>query len=249
MTTSYDPFSLQGKTILVTGASSGIGKATAIECSKMGASVIITGRNKVRLDETFDQLYENQNKKILCDLSSDEGIKNLIDSIPKLDGIVLAAGIVEMLPATFATKDKITKIYSTNLFSPIEILRSVIRKKLYNKPFSAVGISSISSNVVTPANGIYGSGKAALTSFFRYFAYEMAAKGVRINTISPGMIHTPMHTEGVVEKERLEEEVDRIPMKRWGLPIEIAQAAVFLLSNASSYITGTDIWIDGGASL
>lgn len=243
----YNPFSLEGKTILVTGASSGIGKSIAEECSKMGATLIITGRNEVRLKETFENLEGKDHIMIVADLSNDSGIQTLINNLPKLNGIVLAAAVVEMLPFLFATKEKFDKIYNTNLFSPIEISRLIIKKKLALKNFSLVAINSIAGSTdFCPANGIYGSGKAALKSFLKYMALELAPKKFRVNTISPGMIWTPMHQDGTIDEEKLQETVNKIPFKEWGKPQDVAFATIYLLSDVSSYVTGTDICIDGG---
>lgn len=242
-----NPFSLNDRTILVTGASSGIGKAIAEECAKAGARLIITGRNEEHLNETLLSLLGPQHTSIVTDLSTEEGIQYLLNQIPKLDGLVLAAGIVEMWPVLFATRKRFEKIFNTNFFSPIEIVRSVIKKKLYNEKLAVVAIASIAGiSDFGPANGIYGAGKAALSSFTKYVALEAASKGIRINTISPGLILTPMHTNGSVEVEKLEETVGNVPLGRWGKPVDIAYSTVFLLSDASSYITGTDIVVDGG---
>lgn len=247
---SYNPFSLADKTILITGASSGIGKSCAIECSKMGAKLIITGRNEQRLSETMNGLEGSGHKAVLADVSTEDGVKSLISELPKLDGIILAAGIVEMWPVLFATRERFNKIFDTNLFSPIEIVRSIIKKKLYNPGLSVVAIDSIAgTSDFCPANGIYGAGKAALASFLKFVALENASKKIRINTISPGMILTPMHTGGSVEAEKLEETVQKVPMKRWGKPEDIAYGAIYLLSDASSYLTGSDIKIDGGYTI
>lgn len=247
---SYNPFSLKDKTILVTGASSGIGRAIAIEISRMGGSLILTGRNEVRLNETLEHLEGEDNISIVADLSNEEGISTVLSSIPKLNGVVLAAGIVEMWPVLFATKKRFEKIFDTNLFSPVEIIRSIVKKKLYKEGFSIVVIDSIAGTTdFCPANSIYGAGKAALSAFTKYVAVEMASKNIRANTISPGMILTPMHTDGAVEDEKLMETVSKVPLKRWGKPEDIAYAAVYLLSDASSYLTGTDICIDGGYTL
>lgn len=246
----YNPFTLTNKVILVTGASSGIGRAIAIECSRMGAKMIITGRNQERLNDTLNSLAGEGHMTIVADLSSNEGVKGLINQLPKLDGVVLAAGIVEMWPALFATRDKFDKIFNTNFFTPIELLRMIVKKKLYNNGLSVVAIDSIAGvSDFCVANGIYGSGKAALASFLKFFALETASKGVRINTISPGMILTPMHTGGVVEKTELEKTIEKVPLKRWGKPEEIAYSAIYLLSDAASYLTGSDIKIDGGYSI
>lgn len=245
-----NPFSLRGKTILVTGASSGIGQSIAIECAKAGASLIINGRNLERLGETLSQLEGDGHKVLPGDLTDEVVLKDILKQIPKLDGVVLAAGFVEMWPVLFADSKKFKTIYETNLFAPIELLRGIVKKKLFNPGFSAVAIASIAGSVdFCVANGIYGSGKAALKSFLKFFALETASKGIRVNTISPGMILTPMHTGGAVEERKLEETIQAVPMKRWGQPSDIAYAAVYLLSEASAYLTGTDIVIDGGYTI
>lgn len=247
---TYNPFSLENKTILITGASSGIGKATAIECSKSGAKLVITGRNPDRLSDTLSLLSGEDHQAICTDLSTPTGIDALISSLPKLDGIVLAAGIVESWPVLFATKERFNKTFDTNLFSPVEIIRLIIKKKLYNPNLSIVAIDSIAgSSDFCPANSIYGAGKAALKAFMKYTATEMASKKIRANTISPGMILTPMQTKGKIEEEKLLETIDKVPLKRWGDPEDIAYGVIYLLSDASSYVTGTDICIDGGYSI
>lgn len=246
----YNPYSLNGKNILITGASSGIGKATAIECSKMGATLFITGRNEKRLLETYDSLQGENHKYFIADISSKEGISSLLNKLTALDGIVLAAGFVEMWPTMFATDERIEKIFRTNLYSPIEIIRSVIKMKLFKKGMSVVAIDSIAGTYdFSSGNCIYGAGKAALSSFLKYFVIEHSSKNIRINTISPGLILTPMHTDGVVDDEQLDKMVQKVPLKRWGLPEDIAYAAIYLLSDAASYLTGSDIKIDGGVSL
>lgn len=250
MSDTFNPFSLEGKTILVTGASSGIGRAIAVAASKMGATVIITGRNKQRLDNTFSSLKGTGHLTIISDLSTSEGIINLVDYLPRLDGMVLAAGIVEMWPVVFATKDKFDKIFSTNFFSPIEIIRLAIKKKKYKQQTSIVVIDSIAGNEdFVVGNGIYGAGKAALKSYVKFCAIELIGKGIRLNTISPGLILTSMQTNGTVSEEDLNKAIDKVPMKRWGAPEDIAYASIYLLSDASSYLTGSDIKIDGGYTI
>lgn len=245
-----NPFLLNGKTIFVTGASSGIGKSIAEVCAAMGAIVILNGRNSERLHKVYEALEGEGHSVIGGDLTEETVVKQILKTIPKLDGLVLAAGFVEMCPVLFATKDKFQKIYDTNLFAPIELLRNIVKKKLFNTGLSVVAIDSIAGNTdFCVANGIYGSGKAALKSFMKFFALETAQKGIRINTISPGMILTPMHSDGAVEEEKLLETIDRIPLKRWGVPEDVANAAIYLLSDASSYVTGTDIVVDGGYTI
>lgn len=249
MISTTHPFSLEGKTILVTGASSGIGRSIAIESAKMGATVICTGRNEARLADTLNLLYGNEHKMIVSDLSTEEGIEKIVKNLPKLDGLVLAAGIVEMWPVLFASRKRIDKIFNVNFLSPIEVIRIIIKKKLYNDRFSIVAIDSIAgSSDFKPGNAIYGSGKSALASFLKYVSLETASKGIRVNTVSPGWINTPMHkTEN--ESVDMDTIINDVPMKRWGTPEDVAYSTIFLLSNAASYITGTDIKIDGGYSL
>lgn len=247
---AYNPFNLEGKTILVTGASSGIGRAIAIECSRMGASLILTGRNEERLAKTLNALDGSSHISVAANLAEKNGIESLIKQLPKLDGMVLAAGVVEMRPFPFASSDKFEKLFSINLFAPIEILRLAVKKKKYNAGFSVVAISSVAGKEdFVQGNSVYGSGKAALSSVLKYAALELASKDIRVNSISPGMVLTPMHTEGDITEEQLAKFVEKIPMPRWGRPEEIGYAAVYLLSDAASYLTGSDIKVDGGLTI
>ena len=251
MNTCYNPFSLEGKTILITGASSGIGKATAIECSKMGASVIITGRNKTRLEDTFSKLISNNHKAISADLTIDEQLKKLISELPKLDGVVLCAGIGETIPLQFASRKKVEPIFETNFFSQIELLRLLQKKKLLETEGSVVAISSIGGNfAINHGNGPYGASKAALLSWMKFAALEFAPRKIRVNCICPGMVHTPLiDNPGAVSEEDLKKYEQSIPLQRFGEPREIALACVYLLSNASKWVTGTQLVIDGGTVL
>ena len=247
---AYNPFSLKEKNILVTGASSGIGRGIAIECSKMGAQLIITGRNENRLKETMSLLEGKGHKTIIADLTEQGGLASLVDQLPKLDGLVLNAGIVELKPISFATQRHFENIYKINLFAPIELFRLIVKKKLYNSGFSVVTIDSVAGSFdFAPGNSIYGSGKAALKSFLKYASLEYCSKNVRINTISPGMVLTPLVMDGEVDSVQLEKVISDIPINRWGKPEDIAFATVFLLSSASSYITGIDIIVDGGYTI
>lgn len=247
----FNPFSLAGKTILVTGASSGIGRTVAIVCSKMGANLVITGRNEERLSETLSHLQGESHFQIVADLARDDEIANLINFVPKLDGVVLAAGIDEMSLFLFSSKKSYEKIFNTNLFSPIELLRGIIKKKKFNPGFSAVAIASIASGMPSVAHGVYGSSKAALVSAMEYAALELAQKNIRVNCISPGAVKTPMTQaeDHVITKEQLEENEKKYPLKRYGDPEDIAYGCIYLLSDASKWVTGTNLIIDGGITL
>ena len=249
MGVNFNPFSLEGKKILVTGASSGIGKQTAISCSKMGASVIITARNKERLQETFDALEGNDNEQILADLTNQEELEALVGQIKELDGVVLCAGKGRSLPVLFATREKFDEIYNVNFFSPVELLRQLAKKKKLAKDSSVVMIVSIGGiGFWAPGQAIYGSAKAALKSMVNFFALELAPRKIRVNGICPGMVETPLIHKEVITQEQLDKDRDEYPLKRYGQPEDVANGAIYLLSDASSWVTGTSLVIDGGVT-
>lgn len=244
-----NPYSLEGKTILVTGASSGIGKASAIECSKMGATLIITGRDQERLNETLLQLRPSNHQAHIADLNDEESATELISYLPKLDGIVLCAGINQTLPISFLSRKKLDGIFNINFFSQVELLRIILKKKLLKENASVVALSSIGGNFTfSPGAAAYGASKAALLSWMRSCAKELAPK-YRVNCICPGQINTPMNSQGNISEEQYNIYRESIPMKRFGEPEEVALAVVYLLSDATRWITGTTITIDGGTTL
>lgn len=247
MGVAYNPFSLEGKTILVTGASSGIGRQTAIECSKMGAKVIVCGRNQERLNETLSSMEGEEHIPFTGDLLEDDVIKRLVQEIPNIDGTVLAAGRGLTLPFQFSTREKFDEIFNINFFSTVELLRMLAKKKKINANGSVVVIVSIGgTKKFAPGNGIYGAAKAALNSMVHFAAIELAPKKVRVNGICPGMIDTPLIHRGTISDEQLKLDAENYPLKRYGKPEDIAMGAVYLLSEASSWVTGHSLVIDGG---
>lgn len=244
------PFSLNRKTILITGASSGIGRCTAIECSKLGASVFLTGRNEGRLQETLDQLSGDGHEYFCGDLTIEEQIDALIGNINKLDGVVLCAGKGMMIPIQYASREKFMDIFDSNFLYPVELFRRLLKKKKVNTNASVVAVSSMGgTHFYTYGNGIYGASKAALDSYMKFCARELAGKGIRVNTVLPAMIDTPLIHKGVVSDEEHEKDAQTYPLKRYGKPEEVAYAIIYLLSDASSWTTGTSLVIDGGKSL
>lgn len=248
----YNPFSLEGKTILVTGASSGIGKSIAIECSKLGSTVIITGRDEERLNKTFMSL-ENKSyahKQIIADLTNEKEIEQIVTSVDNLDGLVLCAGKANTLPMQFSSTDKFIPVFDINFFSPVELLRTLYKKKKLTKGSSVVMIASIGGiKRCTYGNGIYGASKAALNTIMKYCAREFgASRLIRVNSICPGMVETPLIHAGYITEEQLEADRKTYPLQRYGQPEDIAHAAVFLLSDASSWITGHSLVVDGGVT-
>lgn len=247
----YNPFSLKGKTILITGASSGIGQATAVECSKLGATVIVTARNRDRLQETFDMLEGEGHQQILADISKEEDIVKLVDAVPKLDGVVNNAGVAGTTLVPFYTREEIEKMFNVNTISSVMITKMLVKKKKLNKPSSIVFTSSAEGVFgSTPANGIYGMSKAALNAFMQTSAIELGRKGIRCNTVNPSMVKTRMaQPEGAISKEQLDVDVKKYPLGRYGEPEDIAWAIIYLLSDASSWVTGTALKLDGGRNL
>lgn len=246
-----NPFSLEGKTVLVTGASSGIGRATAIECSKLGATVVLNGRNIHNLRETLEAMdSEKEHCMIAADLSSEEGCNELTGSVPVLDGFVCNAGIGKMLPLQFYTSEVLEEVFGVNIFAPMLLLKQLIRKKKLKNPASVVFTASISGySNVAPANGIYGASKSALTAYMKYAALELAGKGIRCNAVHPGRIQTPLIANRMLTEADVAKDMESYPLKRYGKPEEVAHAIIYLLSDAASWVTGTSLVIDGGRSL
>lgn len=250
MEANYNPFSLASKTVLITGASSGIGRETALECAHMGASVVLTGRDRDRLDETMSLIEGNDKASIIADLTVADDVERLIEALPSLDGAVLCAGNSTTLPLQFGTRDKFDDMFDINFFAPVELLRLLYKKKRLNKGASVVLIASIGgTHSFMPGNGIYGASKAALNSVMKYAAREFASRRIRVNSICPGMVDTPLIHRGTITEEQLAEDAKRYPLGRYGKPSDIAHGAVYLLGDASSWLTGHDLVIDGGFSI
>ena len=245
-----NPFSLVGKTILVTGASSGIGRAIAITCSQMGANLFITGRNEARLSETFLFLEGNDHQQFCADLVSSDDIEKLVQALPKLDGIVNCAGIAKPLVLQLTEKEDVNEILEINALAPIHLTRLVLQQKKLNKSASLVYISSINGNTCSSVgSSIYAASKSALTGFMKGVALELAPRCIRVNCINPGMIETYIYEKSNIGKDELEKDRLKYPLKRYGKPEEVAYAAVYLLSDATKWMTGSSLLIDGGYTL
>lgn len=251
----YNPFSLKGKTVLVTGASSGIGRATAIECSRMGASVIATARNQERLSSVLSELDTSQDqshKMVIADLVTNEGIESLIEQIGDIDGLSSNVGIsLGSTPIKFITDDAIEHVWNVNTFSQVKLIRNLFKKKKLKKQSSIVITASVGGiSAYNVGNSIYGMSKSALDSFMKFCAVDFSSRGIRCNSICPGMIETPMNDGlGTLNPEDYQNDMKHYLLKRYGRPEEVALTTVFLLSDASSFITGVSLYVDGGLSL
>ena len=248
---TYNPFSLSGKTILVTGASSGIGRATAVECSKMGATVILTARNEARLAETLDMLEGTNHTYIVADLANKEDITRLAELLPPLDGLVNNAGLNIMQLVPFIAMESLENIMTVNLEAPIWLTHVLVKAKKLQKNASIVFTSSIAGmGVCSVGNSLYSASKGGLSAFMKNAALELAAKKIRCNAVLPGMVETPLKEgKANITSEQWELNRQLYPLKRFGLPEDVAFAIIYLLSDASAWMTGTELVIDGGRNL
>ena len=247
-----NPFSLEGKCILVTGASSGIGRGIAVACAKMGAKVVLSGRNGARLQETLSSM-DGEGHVVLCgDLNAEDIRMDIVGKMPELNGVVHCAGISQIQMAKFMDQSSLEGIFKTNVFSPLLLNTLLLKKKKIQKNASIIFISSISGVYRSQiGEGSYGATKAALAGFVKSLALELSAQGIRVNTIHPGVVETPLLevSNGTFGEEELEALRQKYPLKRFGKPEDIANCAVYLLSDASNWMTGSNILIDGGFTL
>lgn len=243
----FNPFELTGKTILVTGASAGIGRAIAISCSMMGAIVIITGRNKDRLDETFSKLAGIGHQMILADLSVEEDRCYLVDKMPVLDGLVHCAGVGSRIPCKMVQKEDFRYVFTSNVEAPILLQAEILVRKKLKKSSSVVFLASKAASYPSIGNAVYSASKGAIISYAKCLALELAPRQIRVNCICPAMVWTDLILEGGISKEELEVAQLKYPLKRYGQPEDVAYLAIYLLSDASSWMTGTCVDLTGGA--
>lgn len=247
----YNPFSLEGKTILITGAAGGIGGATAIECAKLGASLILTDINEEGLANILGKLENpSLHRYVVANLTNDDEINNLVDGIEKLDGLVSNAGVTKPAPVKFVNRADLDRIMSVNAFAPIFLTQRLLKKKKFSKNSSIVFTVSIGGVYTTAfGNAMYGTSKGALQVFMKNVALESASNGIRCNSVNPGMINTGLLKPGTYSDEDRQKDMQTYPMKRYGEAREVALGIVYLLSDASSFVTGHSLIIDGGKTL
>ena len=246
-----NPFNIEGKTIIVTGATSGIGRATALACAQLGANVVLTGRNVSRLEETLSMMSDVCKHLIIpADLTDEAQVQGLLEKVPAVDGVACCAGVAEMKPFAFVTEEDVERVFKINCFAPVMLVNKLLKAKKLNKGGSVVFVSSVDGpKVVHAGNSVYSGSKSALVGLARNMAIDLAGKKIRVNCVLPGTTDTPMIHTGSATDESLAETAKSLPMKRFAQPEEIANAIIFLLSNAASYITGTEITVDGGSSI
>lgn len=244
-----NPFSLEGKTILVTGASSNIGRQIAIKCSEMGGKVIASARNEERLKETISAMTGEGHQIIPCELSDAEHISTLVDLVPEIDGVVMCAAIFRTTPISHNRRKYTEEMFRVNTFSNIDLVQSLLKKRKIKDGGSILFISSVAAYRPYVGNALYSSTKGAINSFCQVLAVEQCNRRIRANCISPGIVQSDMvYEESAVTKEDWAKEEARFPLG-FGHTVDIAYAAVYILSDASKWVTGTNMIVDGGQSI
>lgn len=247
-----NPFSLKGRNILITGGAGGIGTAVAQVCIQLGARVILTDIREDALNATLASLLESKtgepNLCFTADLTDAEQLAALVEFCPQIDGLVCNAGVMKLTLTQFITEEELTRIQKINLNAPIMLTRSLLKKKKISKGGSIVFTASAAGIYrVSPGNGIYATTKCGIDAFMRTVALEFGPKGIRCNSVNPGMVETALI--GSFTEEEKQKEMQNYPLRRFAKPEDIAYGIAYLLSDASSFVTGTALKIDGGMTL
>lgn len=234
---------LANKIILVTGSTSGIGEATARLLANNGAKLILTGRNIDKLSEMKKEMAGSVVMTIAADLITAEGIDEVVEQCPLLDGVVHSAGIVDPVAIKFLKAKHVKKTFAVNFEAPVLVSSGLLAKNKINKNAAFVFISSVSSSHPYPGGAAYSASKSALESFSRSLALEHAVNGIRSNCVAPAMVKTPIFDE--FDEEAMKKHGENY-LLGFGEPIDVANSILFLLSPSSSWITGTCMTLDGG---
>jgi 3-oxoacyl-[acyl-carrier protein] reductase len=242
---------LKNKTILITGASRGIGKETAILFAKEGAHLILLARNLSHLQElkqSLTCLYDNYIQIFQCDVSNSNQVKEIFAQLrsnkTNIDAVVNNAGIMKDAMLGMATEELMHEIYNINVFGTMFISQHASKFMLKNRKGSIINLSSIVGTNGNKGQTVYASSKSAIIGFTKSLSKELAAFGIRVNAIAPGFIETDM--TGGMDPKFYEKNKSMIGMGRMGKPEDIARVAMFLASDLSEYVTGQIIGVDGG---
>ncbi len=240
-----DKFSLSGKTILITGSSSGIGHGIAIACAEAGARVVLNGRNHERLNETLSLMSGEGHIVIPADLTDAVQRQALVEQVSELDGLVQCAGVMNRVPCKSIGQEDVDAVFAPNIEAPILLQAELLQERKIKKGASVVYMASIAPRSAETGNALYSASKAAIIAYAKCLSLELAPRQIRVNCISPAMVWTDLAMSGAT-KEELEQDQATYPLKRYGKPEDVANAAVYLLSDASSWMTGSNVEITGG---
>lgn len=240
-----DKFSLNGKTILVTGASSGIGRGIAIACAEQGACVVLTGRNESRLKETLSLMSGEGHIIISADLTNEKQRKALVEQLPELDGLVQCAGVMNRVPCKSIGQEDIDSVFAPNMEAPMLLQAELLQERKIKKGASIVYMASIAARSAVVGNALYSASKAAIIAYAKCLSLELAPRQIRVNCICPAMVWTDLALVGAT-REELEQDQLKYPLKRYGQPEDIAGLAIYLLSDVSGWMTGSCVEITGG---
>ena len=248
-----NPFSLANKVILVTGASSGIGAQCAIDCSRMGAKVILVARNEERLKQTLNRMEGDGHLVMPFDLSSSDGlketIKEVVGQVGKINGVVNCAGISSVTPLKLVTDELLDQFFRTNVYAAINLSKEVTRAGNYDKEggCSIIFLASIMGLCGEKCKTMYSATKGALIAAARSMACELAKNRVRVNVVSPGAIETPINAKlPHMADPELRKELEAKHLLGLGECSDISNACIYLLSDAAKWVTGQNLIVDGG---
>jgi NAD(P)-dependent dehydrogenase (short-subunit alcohol dehydrogenase family) len=244
---SASPFTLEGKQILVTGASSGIGEAAVRLCAGMGARVIACGRNAERLDAVVAALEGTGHQSFVGDLTDPAMRQALVEAVPALHGVVFSAGAAALAPTRLISQRHLDAMFAVNYDAPVLLTQALLAKRKVAQGASLVYVTAIAEHVAPNATGVYSGAKAALTATVRTIALEQAKQGIRANCVSPGYVATPM-LDGLQAVMSTQDKVELAPLG--GIEAdEIAAGIAFLLTPASRWVSRTALVIDAGLTL
>jgi NAD(P)-dependent dehydrogenase (short-subunit alcohol dehydrogenase family) len=247
-----NPFRLDGKHIVISGASSGIGQQCAISCSAMGAKVSILGRNEERLKQTLSKMDDSGHKAYVIDLTQEDDVKELVNKIVsdngRIDGLLNVAGISTTLLMKSVTGKQLQEFFKNNVYSAFMLTREVCKMGHFSKEGgSVVFFSSVMGSYGEKGKSLYAMTKGALQSGAKSLACELATKKIRVNTVSPGVIVTPINENlpHITDKAK-REAIENMHLLGLGETEDVANACIYLLSDASKWVTGINLFIDGG---
>ena len=241
-------FTLQGKEILVTGASSGIGRTAACMAAARGARMTLLARNEERLRQTMESLDGDGHRTMVCDLTDEDSLKEAVAQMPPLDGLVLCAGINEFMPVKFIRQDKLERVFQTNCFAHLLLVQLLLKRKKVNPGASIVFVSSVSSLMGVPGTLMYAASKGAVNSAVRVLASELAPQGIRVNAVCPGIVRSEMLAGTNITEEAFTGQERQYPLGL-GRPEDVGFAALFHLCDGSRWLTGQTMVLDGGMTL